>query len=79
MNYSGIIHKYWRYLWYECASTVTLLENMLIKNNEENNEYTMFYDTELKITKDLHTFGEIGILKMINDKIKTKSIILENK
>ena len=52
---------------------------MLIKNNEENNEYTMFYDTELKITKDLHTFGEIGILKMINDKIKTKSIILENK
>ena len=59
-------------LWTEAAQTVTMLDNITVKQNENQSPYEKFYNEKSKIINELRTFGEVGVVKQMKDSIKTK-------
>ena len=72
LNSSGLPHKLQKYLWAECASCVTNLNNLCISKPGGINPHEMFYNKVSKIGNELRKFGEIGVVKFISNKFKKK-------
>ena len=63
-------------LWAECASHVTDIENIIVKKADEKSAFEKFYGTTPRYAKDIRVFGEMGIVRNYEKKIKAK---LENR
>ena len=58
-------------LWAQCAETATKLENIISKHEDHQSSSELFYGNNPDWSKNLRTFGEIGIIYDTN-KIKSK-------
>ena len=61
-------------LWCECASTATVLENLIATRGQNNkSSHELFYGTPPNHAKYLREFGEVGIVaKHSNKKVRSK-------
>ena len=63
-------------LWAECASTATLLDNMLVEEVTNKSPHEKFFGEMPKFSEHLRVFGEVGVIRKIENKTQPK---LENK
>ena len=61
MNFAGFMTSKRKQLWYEEANTATMLDNILVHEQNSAPPYTMFYGQDAKYAKHLRTFGEICV------------------
>jgi hypothetical protein len=66
---AGILDDDSKYkIWAECARSVAMLDNMLTSSTKPHSPYYLFYKRHPEYLKQLHTFGEIGIVATHEDK-----------
>ena len=58
MNFAGLTTEKRKQLWCEAANTATMLDNILVHEQNSAPPYTMFYGQDAKYAKHLQTFGE---------------------
>lgn len=56
-NTCGLRSYFQRNLWSECANTVTMLDNIVIKSFETDSSYEIFYNKKIKVELELRKFG----------------------
>ena len=76
LNGAGLNKRLRKYLWAECASTATRLQNSIIKKQGERSSYEEYYGKKNKILNHLRIFGEAGAVKNNKKKLHSK---LENR
>ena len=76
LNGAGFDKRLREYLWAECASTATMLQNSIIKKKGEKSAYEEYYGRKNKVLHHLRTFGETGVVKDNKKKMHSK---LENR
>ena len=76
LNGGGFDGKTRNIMWAECASTATLLENIIVKRNQTKSPYEIMFGEKSKIINHLKIFGEMGVVKVNYDGMRAK---LENK
>jgi hypothetical protein len=52
----------WKKMWAEAASTVTTINNVLIKQKGVKSPYELFFGRKANIVKDMRRFGEMAIV-----------------
>lgn len=72
MNGSGIYDYLRNNIWEECARTDILLHNAIIKQEDKKSPYALLYGYKCKLLKELHVFGESGMVKTNYDTINSK-------
>ena len=73
LNGSGFDKRLREYLWAECASTATMLQNSIIKKKGDKSAYEEYYGRKNKVLHHLRRFGGIRVVK--NNKKKLESNI----
>ena len=68
-NFTGFTTSKKRQLWYEAANTATMLDNILVHEQNSAPPYTMFFGQEAKHDKHLRTFGEICVTADTSNKV----------
>ena len=69
MNFAGFpTSKRRQLLWCEAANTATMLDDILVHEQNSAPPYTMFYGQDAKHAKHLRTFGEICVTADISNK-----------
>ena len=63
-------------LWTECAACATMEENILLSDKSPVPPYKLFFGVDAPLSKNLHTFGKIGIIKMYRRKSRLSWIIV---
>ena len=80
LNRAGLTSSLRKFLWAECAFCVTILENVCVKNGSTKSPFELFYNKKFKVTNELRTFGEVGVVKSsyssMQSKIKNKGITM---
>ena len=59
-------------LWTECAASATTEENILLSDKSPMPPYMSFFGADAPLSKNLRTFGKIGIIANVQKKIKDK-------
>ena len=61
MNFAGFTTKRCKQLWCEVADTVTMLDNILVHEQDRALPHKIFYDKDAKYAKHLRTFSEMCV------------------
>ena len=69
MNFAGVTTEKRKQLWCEAANTATMLDNILVHEQNSASPYTMFYRRDAKYAKHLWTFGEICVIADTSNKV----------
>ena len=69
MNFEGSTTEKRKQLWCEAANTSTMLDNILVHEQNSAPPYTMFYGKDAKYAKHLGTFGEICVTADTSNKV----------
>ena len=69
MNFAGLITEKRKQLWCEAANTATMLDNILVHQQNSAPPYTMFYGKDAKYAKHLRTLGEICVTADTSNKV----------
>ena len=69
MNFAGFTTSKIRQLWHQAANTATMLDNILVYEQNSAPPYTMFYGQDAKYGKHLRTFGEINVTADTSNKV----------
>ena len=69
MNLAGFTTEKRRQLWCEADNTATMLDNMLVYEENSSPPYTMFYGKDAKYAIHLRTFGEICVAADTSNKV----------
>ena len=72
LNGGGIYGVVRKRLWSECALTATLLNNEIVKYQQETTPFELFYRKKSTLLPSLRTFGEMGVVKDIYDSMHSK-------
>ena len=75
MNFAGFTSEKQKFLSCELASTATMLDNILVHEQDSTPPYKMFYGKDAKYAKHLQTFGEIRVTGDTSNKIGRSKII----
>ena len=59
---AGIESKYKGEFWCEVISTVTKLDNIMVRPESTKPPHTLFYGEDAKYTRSLRTFGEVAVI-----------------
>ena len=69
MNFAGFTTEKRKQLWCEAANTATMLDNIMVHEQNSTPPYTMFYGKDAKYAKHLRTLGEICVTADTSDKV----------
>ena len=69
MNYAGFTTEKRKQLWCEAADTATMLDNILVHEQNSAPPYTMFYGKDAKYAMQLRTLGEICVTVDTSNKV----------
>ncbi len=77
LNNAGLTGKSRKLMWAECARTATMLENAMPNKLHEDPPYLKFYKKQYNWINYLRTFGEIAIIKKLDNpsKLENKGVI----
>ena len=59
---AGIESNYKGEIWCEVISTVTKLDNIMVRPERTKPPHTLFYGKDAKYTRSLRTFGEMAVI-----------------
>ena len=84
LEYSILTNFLKRRLWTEDSMMVTLIENIIIKEEVEVSSYEIFNNIKNNVVNNIHTFGEMGVVKVhydqhqskMKDKVKTMVFVV---
>ena len=69
MNFAGFTTEKHKQLWCEAAGTATMLDNILVHEQDSAPPYKMIYGQDAKYAKHLQTFGEICVTADTSNKV----------
>ena len=69
MSFAGFTGSKRKQLWCEAANTATMLDNILVHEQNSAPHYTMFYGQDSKYAMHLCTFGEICVTADTSNKV----------
>ena len=72
LNGAGFDKRLREYLWAECASAATMLQNSIIKKKVEKSAYEQYYGRKNKVLNHRRKFGETGVVKNNKRKLHSK-------
>ena len=72
LNGGGFDGKMRGLMWAECASTATLLENIIVKKGQDKIPYELMYGKKSRMGGQLRTFGEMGVVKTVYKGMEVK-------
>ena len=72
LNQAGINSKEKGEFWCEVISTVTNLDNIMVRPDRTKPQYTLFYNKDATFMKHLRSFGEMAVITICEKKMRSK-------